>query len=84
MCAAHRPNGLVRFFFQPAALHLRHRQQWESVCTTAHALESFSALHAPNPNRYTTKLVTTLRPQLSSPATALLLVVTLQRLASSS
>ena len=44
------PNGLVRFFFQPAPLRLLHRQHWECLCTTAHALEPFSTLHAPNPN----------------------------------
>ena len=43
--------------------------------TTAHALESFSSLHAPNPNQNATKLVTTIGLRPSIPATALLLVV---------
>ena len=52
--------------------------------TTAHALESFSTLHAPNPNQNATKLVTTIGFRLSLPPTVLLLVVTLQCLDSSS
>ena len=41
-------------FFHPASLQLLHRQHWECVHTTAHALETFPVLHSPNPNRNAT------------------------------
>ena len=86
MHAAHCPSGSVRFFFQPAPLQLLHKQHWECVCTTAHALESFSTRHSTNPNRIsTTTLVTTLpstilsvdslAPRRHSPALGQLLLI---------